>query len=565
MGRSPCATALSLAIALRIEGGSIDGGGTVRNSTFSGNTASIGGAIHGSGLVENSIFFGNSADIGGGIVNVGTVTVSNSTFHGNAASQSGGGIHLEFGVSTVVNTTFSGNRAGDGGGIYSYGSVLAVSNSTFSGNSATVGGGINNNGTLTVSNSTFSGNGAVDGGGVYNQQGAVVLKNTIVADSPSGNNCSGAITDGGGNFSYPDTTCPGINADPLLGPLQNNGGPTRTMALGEGSAALDAGIDLTCISAPVNSLDQRGVMRPQGTHCDSGSVEQAQEPVVTLVEVCDEAHLRAALAAGGMVTFACSGVITLADEIALAANVTIDGSGQDVTISGNHAVRVFRVDPGWTLNLRELAIVDGAAALGGAITVNMGAVTVSHCTFSGHNGGAIVNDGGTLTVSQSTFSANDGRSISNNGSEARLTVSDSLFSDNNGGGIYNGGAGYGGTAIVTNSTFVGNTTAGPGGGIHNDWASFLTVTDSTFSSNSAGEGGGIFSYGNANGGQLYLFGQQRRLRRRHLHHGQLADRDRQRLQRQHRPVRRRHQWPEQRNHRAQLHIHRQSRRCRRRH
>jgi hypothetical protein len=46
------------------------------------------------------------------------------------------------------------------------------------------------------------------------------------------------------------------------------------MALGEGSAARDAGDDATCAAPPVNNLDQRGVARPQGTHCDIGAIEQ---------------------------------------------------------------------------------------------------------------------------------------------------------------------------------------------------------------------------------------------------------------------------------------------------
>jgi len=56
--------------------------------------------------------------------------------------------------------------------------------------------------------------------------------------------------------------------------LQNNGGPTQTMALGPGSAAIDAADDATCAADPVNNLDQRGVTRPQGLHCDIGAVEQ---------------------------------------------------------------------------------------------------------------------------------------------------------------------------------------------------------------------------------------------------------------------------------------------------
>ncbi len=172
---------------------------------------------------------------------------------------------------TVSNSTFSGNSASGfgGGGIYNLGdTTVIVSNSTFDSNSAQTGGGIANYRTVTVSNSTFSGNSAANGGGgIYNSDsgGAVTtLKNTIVANSPTGGNCSGAITDGGGNLSYPDATCPGINGDPVLGPLQNNGGPTQTMALLPGSAAIDAANDAICAAAPVNNRDQRGITRPQG-------------------------------------------------------------------------------------------------------------------------------------------------------------------------------------------------------------------------------------------------------------------------------------------------------------
>ena len=136
-----------------------------------------------------------------------------------------------------------------GGGIYNSG-TMTVSNSTFSSNSADRGGGIRNRNTLTVSNSTFSGNsGAVSGGGINNFDGLVTLKNTIVANSPDGGNCAGIITDGGGNLSFPDAHCPGINNDPVLEILQNNGGPTETMALGPGSAAIDAANDAICAAS----------------------------------------------------------------------------------------------------------------------------------------------------------------------------------------------------------------------------------------------------------------------------------------------------------------------------
>ena len=78
-----------------------------------------------------------------------------------------------------------------------------------------------------------------------------------------------------------------------------------------------------------------------------------------VINVCDEAHLLAALAGGGTVTFGCSGTITLTAEITIAANTTIDGSGQTVTISSNHAVGIFTVNSGVMLNLNELTVATG--------------------------------------------------------------------------------------------------------------------------------------------------------------------------------------------------------------
>ncbi len=202
---------------------------------------------------------------------------------------SGAGIY-NYGTLHVSSSTFSGNNAdayygASGGGIENAGGTLIVSNSTFAGNSATssdlvesAGGAISNGGTLTVTNSTVSGNTASLGGGFWNS-GTATLKNTIVANNRPGGNCRGAtITDGGGNLSYPGLACPGINANPMLGPLQNNSGPTETMALGPGSAAIDAGNDAICAAEPVNNLDQRGVTRPIGSHCDIGAVEQEPYP-----------------------------------------------------------------------------------------------------------------------------------------------------------------------------------------------------------------------------------------------------------------------------------------------
>jgi hypothetical protein len=274
------------------DGGGIynDGAVTVSNSTFSENASSYrssGGGIYNAGtlMVSNSMFDCNNVMYGegAGIYNAGTLTVNNSTFHGNWAYFGAGGGIYNAGTLTVRNSAFDRN-SGDGGGIFN-GGALTVGNSTFFSNLSNYrgsGGGIYNAGALTVSNSTFSENASssfpyADGGDSVLNRGAARLENTIVANgSGSGPNCAGTITDGGGNLSYPDTSCLGINRDPKLGPLEDNGGPTLTMAIGLGSAALDAANDTTCAAPPVNNLDQRGFPRPVGPRCDIGAYELSQ-------------------------------------------------------------------------------------------------------------------------------------------------------------------------------------------------------------------------------------------------------------------------------------------------
>jgi hypothetical protein len=217
--------------------------------------------------------FANSTNWGGGIHNSGTLTLRGVSVEGNRAdcgscsNARGGGI-LNAGTLTVISSTVANNvvhgSGAFGGGIDNRpGAIMTISNSTIALNTAeddgtydnTVqGGGIHSSpsATLSIFSSTISGNRVVKAGssGVY-QGGGIkgdvqVMGNTIVAlnSALSGPDTSGNIWSGDHNI---------IGGNPLLGPLQNNGGPTKTMALLPGSPAIDAGSNA---NAP--DWDQRG-------------------------------------------------------------------------------------------------------------------------------------------------------------------------------------------------------------------------------------------------------------------------------------------------------------------
>jgi hypothetical protein len=250
---------------------SFDAGTVVTASTLSGNFAYNGNGGFGDG---------------GGIENYyGTLTVSNSTLSGNSAAY-GGGIFNDYGTLTVSNSTLSGNSANGyyGGGIYNYLGPLTVSNSTLSGNSAGDGGGISTGdryfSLVTLTNVTLTANRAnYLGGGLYAGGGSPVLHNTLIAGNFQGatgttrSDVYGRLDPGGdynliGDGSLMTGLSNGVNGnlvgsadnpiDPLLGPLDDNGGPTLTHALLPGSPAIDAGNN-----AYATDWDQRGPGYPR--------------------------------------------------------------------------------------------------------------------------------------------------------------------------------------------------------------------------------------------------------------------------------------------------------------
>jgi predicted outer membrane repeat protein len=225
------------------------------------------------------------------VENWGTLTISGCTFDSNVAAGQGGAIR-NIGTLSISNSTFSNNSANSGGAIWhsTASQSLAIVNSTFSANSATsLGGAISADdttsaGTVTLTHVTVSGNisAAGSGGGIYMNNGAAfTLDRTIVAanSAAAGADCAVGPSKSINSLDYNvfgtltgcsvsgTTTHNVVTATPNLGSLASSGGPTQTVALLAGSAAID--IAPTCSAL----TDQRGIARPIGGRCDAGAFE----------------------------------------------------------------------------------------------------------------------------------------------------------------------------------------------------------------------------------------------------------------------------------------------------
>lgn len=181
---------------------------------------------------------------------------------------------------TARQCLFAGNQVGlgTGGAVRGHnGSILEFANCTFSGNSATQGGAVSFANLASFSHCTVVDNSATSaGGGVWAPVLGARVANSIVFRNvaPSGADWLGSAQSGGFNLLGVVSGSSGWVAsdraglDPLLGPLGDNGGPTHTYALLDGSPARDSA-DPTS----VESEDQRGVSRPQGPGWDVGAFE----------------------------------------------------------------------------------------------------------------------------------------------------------------------------------------------------------------------------------------------------------------------------------------------------
>jgi predicted outer membrane repeat protein len=187
------------------------------------------------------------------------------TFTGNSAVNFGGALFNVGNAGTssphLTNVTFSGNSAKNGGAMFSVAdtggtSSPVLTNVTFNGNSAALVGGAVDSYVVSGSSHPLLTNVILWGDTASSSApevigDATINKSIVQGGCPAGSSCSNLVA-----------------GNPLLGPLGDNGGPTPTMQLGVGSAAIDSGDDGNC-----PATDQRGIDRPQGPHCDIGAIE----------------------------------------------------------------------------------------------------------------------------------------------------------------------------------------------------------------------------------------------------------------------------------------------------
>lgn len=249
---------------------------------------------------------------GGAIANTGSLAVSDSTFRGNRAAANGGAISSS-GETRIDRCSFFDNQAKNGGAIAND-ARMTVNASTFSNNRAIEtfggsGGAIRNNAQLELRDSTLTGNSCNGAGGAIHNHtaGATTISGTTIIDNAAPNSspsadaifrygpvttsrsiiaggCGGGTLGSTGDNIGTTLSCVPVSAalndrnnlSLPLDALAENGGPTQTRLLPMGSPAIDAVLVNT---ADCTGIDQRGVPRPNGNHCDIGAVEMEFDSV----------------------------------------------------------------------------------------------------------------------------------------------------------------------------------------------------------------------------------------------------------------------------------------------
>ena len=367
-----------------------------------------GGAIYNKGIlnVVNSTLRGASAHAGGGAIfnDGGTVNITNGTLHqnfGGAVLNEGGGT-VNVTDSAISASTKALNATG-GGGITNVSGTVNLKNVTISGNESASGIDNRSGGAVNINNSTITGNGiaaqftpvVATGGGIANV-GTVSMSNTIVAGNTATthSDISGPVNSQGSNLVGNTAGSSGLtgadlqNVSAQLGPLQFNGGPTKTHALLSASPAIDSGNAST--PSTCEATDQRGAARPvdgpdadTNAVCDIGayefgaagpfSSENASVPGIGVLFNDSDADRDLLMAV--LVSDAIHGTLTLHDP----GGVTYVHSGDENTAdSFTYKATDGAVESGGvTVNITVTPVNDGPIASGDSAAVARGGIVTA--------------------------------------------------------------------------------------------------------------------------------------------------------------------------------------------
>lgn len=389
-------------------------------------------------------------NFGGAIYNQGDLTLNNVVVTNSSATNEGGGIYVSTSDSVVVNNCTISNNSADsvGGGIYGHsGATVNISNSTVSGNSSDT-----------------------DGGGLFFQSNATVTDSTFTGNT-AGRNGGGAYADDGATFNITNST------------FSSNTAQTPSTNAGGGGLYIDSAIFNITDSSVINNI----------SNLHGGGIA---------LDVTDTTYTIIRTTITGNTATGNGGGVFIEES-----NLTFT----DSTISGNTAQNgggiYFFFNLPLSDTLTRLTISNNTATNnGGGIFVEEKVLIVENSTFTGNvaarnGGGVYADEDGTLTVTNSTFSGNTAQAASGGGggglyiNEADFAMTDSTVRNNisnfNGGGILFVNVGailY--QSTINRSTISTNTATNNGGGMFNEGME-MGVTNSTFSGNSAANGGGL--------------------------------------------------------------------------
>ena len=272
------------------------GGGSQAGAGGNGGAIYIDGSDDTDVIVCGSTFAGNRAnELAGALFRTANIaprrtSIDRSAFQGNAARQGGALFIMNSAPLDISASTFSANAAVAFGAVQLQNSQFSIVNSTFSGNLATqgVGGAFfssGSSGSSLILNSTFADNQALGGPGYFSAaifgDSYFPINNSVFSNNTSNDpwnpmQCTFVPANGSGDMQWPSTRTigggddlPCVNgiafADPLLGPLANNGGPSATHLPAPGSPLRGAGLGCP-------ATDQRGNPR-DAARCTIGAVE----------------------------------------------------------------------------------------------------------------------------------------------------------------------------------------------------------------------------------------------------------------------------------------------------